>query len=179
MLLKPSLQVLPLPRASSDQIFTAAQTGIQQKKKFCYFARDSCSSFSNLQALLFNVYMSMCAFISSEQYHSALHKTQSSGSCFFCPETQSRCGWCRRAVPRMRNLLCHVISKPLWLLLKPSFPWSFLCDLFIWSLKHQFCYGYFGDVDGCLHVPTTIFPSAVRSHAWILLPWDPGSIHEL
>lgn len=104
-----------------------------RKKKFCYFAQDFCSSFSNLQALLFKLYMSMYAFISSEQYHKALHKSLSSGSCFFFPETQSKCGWCRRAVPRMRKLLCHVISKPLWLLLKPSFLWSFLCGLFIWS----------------------------------------------
>lgn len=103
------------------------------KKQFCYFAQDFCSSFSYFQALLFKLYMSMCAFISTEQYHRALHKPQSSGSCFFCPETQSKCGWCRRAVPRMRKLLCHVISKPLWLLLKPSFPQSFLCGLFIWS----------------------------------------------
>lgn len=89
-------------------------------------------------------------------------KPKSSGSCFSCPEIQSKSGWCRRAASKMRKLLCYVISKPLWLLLKPSFPWSFLCGLFIWSLKRQFCFGYFGDVDGCLHVPTTIFPSAVR-----------------
>lgn len=31
MLLKTSLQVLPLPRASSDQIFTTAQTGKRKK----------------------------------------------------------------------------------------------------------------------------------------------------
>lgn len=110
----------------------------KEKKKFCCFAQDFCSSFSNLQALLFKVYMSMCAFIRNEQYHRALHKPQSSGSCFFFPETQSECGWCRRAVSRMRKLLWHVISKPLWLLLKPSFPWSSLCGLFIWSQNVSF-----------------------------------------
>lgn len=110
----------------------------KEKKKFCCFAEDFCYSFSNFQTLLFKVCMSMCAFISSEVYHRAVHKTQSSGSCFFCPETQSKCGWCRKAVSRMRKLLCHVISKPLWLLLKSNFPRSFLCGLFTWSQNISF-----------------------------------------